>query len=33
MADKYPIVFSQQSGLLQEIGPDDTLIADSIEIY
>ena len=31
MADKYPIVFSQQSGLLQEIGPDDTLIADSIE--
>ncbi len=30
MADKYPIVFSQQSGLLQEIGPDDTLIADSI---
>jgi hypothetical protein len=31
MADKYPIVFSPQSGLLQEIGPDDTLIADSIE--
>ena len=30
MADRYPIVFSQQSGLLQEIGPDDTLIADSI---
>jgi len=30
MADKYPIVFSPQSGLLQEIGPDDTLIADSI---
>ena len=30
MADKYPIVFSTQSGLLQEIGPDDTLIADSI---
>ena len=29
MADKYPIVFSRQSGLLQEIGPDDTLIADS----
>jgi hypothetical protein len=31
MADRYPIVFSQQSGLLQEIGPGDTLIADSIE--
>ena len=31
MADKYPIVFSQQSGLLQEIGPGDTLIADNIE--
>jgi hypothetical protein len=30
MADRYPIVFSQQSGLLQEIGPDDTLITDSI---
>ena len=30
MADRYPIVFSQQSGLLQEIGPDDTLIADNI---
>lgn len=30
MADKYPIVFNGQSGLLQEIGPDDTLIADSI---
>ena len=29
MAEKYPIVFSRQSGLLQEIGPDDTLIADS----
>ena len=29
MAEKYPIVFSKQSGLLQEIGPDDTLIADS----
>jgi len=28
MADKYPIVFSRQSGLLQEIGPDDTLIVD-----
>lgn len=28
MADKYPIVFSTQSGLLQEIGPDDTLILD-----
>ena len=28
MADKYPIVFSKQSGLLQEIGPDDTLIVD-----
>ena len=28
MADKYPIVFSKQSGLLQEIGPDDTLILD-----
>ena len=31
MADKYPIVFSKQSGLLQEIGPDDTLIVDSIK--
>ena len=31
MADKYPIVFSRQSGLLQEIGSDDTLIADSAE--
>jgi hypothetical protein len=31
MADKYPIVFSQQSGLLQEIGPGDTLIADNIK--
>ena len=31
MADKYPIVFSPQSGLLQEIGPGDTLIADSIK--
>ena len=30
MADRYPIVFSQQSGLLQEIGPGDTLIADNI---
>ena len=30
MADKYPIVFSPQSGLLQEIGPGDTLIADNI---
>jgi hypothetical protein len=30
MADKYPIVFSPQSGLLQEIGPDDTLITDNI---
>lgn len=30
MADKYPIVFSTQSGLLQEIGPDDVLITDSI---
>jgi len=30
MADKYPIVFSTQSGLLQEIGPDDTLIVDNI---
>ena len=28
MAEKYPIVFSRQSGLLQEIGPDDTLIVD-----
>lgn len=28
MAEKYPIVFSKQSGLLQEIGPDDTLIVD-----
>lgn len=28
MADKYPIVFSKQSGLLQEIGPNDTLIVD-----
>ena len=28
MAEKYPIVFSTQSGLLQEIGPDDTLIVD-----
>ncbi len=31
MADKYPIVFSRQSGLLQEIGPDDTLIVDNIK--
>ena len=31
MADKYPIVFSRQSGLLQEIGPDDTLIVDTIK--
>jgi hypothetical protein len=30
MAEKYPIVFSKQSGLLQEIGPDDTLIVDNI---
>jgi hypothetical protein len=30
MADKYPIVFNTQSGLLQEIGPGDTLIADII---
>ncbi len=30
MADKYPIVFSAESGLLQEIGPNDVLIADSI---
>jgi hypothetical protein len=30
MADKYPIVFSKQSGLLQEIGPNDTLIVDNI---
>jgi hypothetical protein len=28
MAEKYPIVFSRQSGLLQEIGPDDILIVD-----
>ena len=31
MADKYPIVFSQQSGLLQEISPGDTLVADNIK--
>lgn len=31
MADKYPIVFSRQSGLLQEIGPDDTLVVDTIK--
>ena len=30
MADKYPIVFSTESGLLQEIGANDVLIADSI---
>lgn len=31
MADKYPIVFSPQSGLLQEISPGDTLVADNIK--
>jgi len=30
MANKYPIVFNSQNGLLQEIGPSDVLIADSI---
>lgn len=31
MADKYPIVFNTQSGLLQEIGPNDTLVVDTIK--
>jgi hypothetical protein len=31
MADKYPIVFSEESGLLQEIAPNDVLITDSIK--
>jgi hypothetical protein len=31
MADKYPIVFDLEDGLLQEIGPNDTLIVDSLK--